>query len=113
MIDGVNSLEDMKRQFTAETLMMNTEAQLRYLSPAKAKAGRSFDKQQGGQVPDEERLEYSMVGVDKYFVNCFNFKAKPDFRKSGGADTEHCEQVTIVPCLCRTGKQAEKITVTS
>jgi hypothetical protein len=68
----VTALEDMKKQFTAETLMLNTEAQLRYLSPAKAKAGRSFDKQ--SQVPDDERLEYSMVSVDKYFVNCFNLK---------------------------------------
>ena len=44
------------------------------------------------QVPEDEQLEYSLVTMDKYFINCFNLKAKPDFRKNGGADTEHCEQ---------------------
>jgi len=61
---------------------------------------RSFDQQQQ-QVPEDEQLEYSLVTMDKYFVNCFNLKAKPDFRKNGGADTEHCEQVLVVKiCVC-------------
>ena len=29
------------------------------------------------------QLEYSLVTMDKYFMNCFNLKAKPDFRKNG------------------------------
>jgi len=88
---GVPGLEEQKALFTSDILMKNTVSQLRYLSPVKAKERRSFDQQQQ-QVPDDEQLEYSMVSVEKYFVNCFNHKAKPDFRKSGGADTEHCEQ---------------------
>uniref|UniRef100_A0A6T8N7S8 Uncharacterized protein n=1 Tax=Hemiselmis andersenii TaxID=464988 RepID=A0A6T8N7S8_HEMAN len=88
---GVPGLESQKALFTADILMKNTVSQLRYLSPVKAKERRTFDQQQQ-QVPDDEQLEYSMVSVEKYFVNCFNHKAKPDFRKSGGADTEHCEQ---------------------
>mmetsp|Transcript_38210 Transcript_38210/g.120330 ORF Transcript_38210/g.120330 Transcript_38210/m.120330 type:complete len:349 (-) Transcript_38210:74-1120(-) len=37
--------------------------------------------------------------MEKYFMNCFNLKAKPDFRKNGGADTEHCEQTVAAALL--------------
>jgi hypothetical protein len=94
--DAIPVLDDLRRQYTSETLMANSDVELRYLSPVKAKAARSFDKQQS-QVPEEEQLEYSIVSVEKYFQNCFNYKAKPDFRKTGGADTEHCEQVRAEP----------------
>jgi hypothetical protein len=50
-------------------------------------------------VPDDEQLEYSLVSMEKYFINCFNLKAKPDFRKNGGADTEHCEQTVAAALL--------------
>ena len=30
--------------------------------------------------------------MERYSVNYFNLRAKPDFRKRGGAQTEHCEQ---------------------
>ena len=88
---GMPHLDTLRRAFTSEELLKNTEVQLRYLSPVKAKERRTFDQQQQ-QVSDDEQLEYSLVTMDKYFINCFNLKAKPDFRKSGGADTEHCEQ---------------------
>ncbi len=95
---GMPHLDALRRAFTAEELLKNTEVQLRYLSPVKAKERRSFDKQQQQQVPEDEQLEYSLVSMDKYFINCFNLKAKPDFRKNGGADTEHCEQ-TVAAAL--------------
>mmetsp|Transcript_43588 Transcript_43588/g.102458 ORF Transcript_43588/g.102458 Transcript_43588/m.102458 type:complete len:552 (+) Transcript_43588:1-1656(+) len=95
---AMGKLDALRRSFTSETLMDNTEIELRYLSPVKAKEARSFDKQQS-QVPEDEQLEYSMVTMEKYFINCFNHKAKPDFRKSGGADTEHCEQTVAAALL--------------
>merc|ERR1711871_1226778 len=33
-----------------------------------------------------------MISFEKYFRNCFNLKAKPDFQKVPGPSTEHCEQ---------------------
>eukprot|EP00291_Cryptomonas_curvata_P000664 CAMPEP_0172181980 /NCGR_PEP_ID=MMETSP1050-20130122/18135_1 /TAXON_ID=233186 /ORGANISM="Cryptomonas curvata, Strain CCAP979/52" /LENGTH=525 /DNA_ID=CAMNT_0012855355 /DNA_START=122 /DNA_END=1699 /DNA_ORIENTATION=- len=89
--DGVTDFEALRRKFTAEKLMTNTEAQLRYLSPVKAKEKRTFDKQQSN-VPEDEQYEYAFVSIEKFFTVCFNLRAKPDFRKMGGADTEHCEQ---------------------
>mmetsp|Transcript_10800 Transcript_10800/g.21684 ORF Transcript_10800/g.21684 Transcript_10800/m.21684 type:complete len:556 (+) Transcript_10800:80-1747(+) len=88
----------LRRAFTSEILMENTQIELKYLSPVKAKEKRSFDKQDT-QVQDDEQLEYSLVTMEKYFINCFNHKAKPDFRKSGGADTEHCEQTVAAALL--------------
>jgi len=95
---GMPHLDTLRRAFTSDELLKNTEVQLRYLSPVKAKEKRSFDQQQQQQMPDDEQLEYSLVTMDKYFMNCFNLKAKPDFRKNGGADTEHCEQ-TVAAAL--------------
>jgi len=87
--DGVNGLEDLRQKWTALKMIHNyTDVRVRYLSPVKAKERRSFDKQQ--QNPNEE-MEYVMLSLEKYFVNCFNLRGKPDFRKMGGAQTEHCE----------------------
>ena len=94
---GMRHLDTLRRAFTSEELLKNTEVQLRYLSPVKAKERRTFDQQQQ-QVQDDEQLEYTLVTMEKYFINCFNLKAKPDFRKNGGADTEHCEQ-TVAAAL--------------
>jgi len=96
--DAIPVLDDLRRQYTSETLMQNLEVQLRYLSPVKAKEKRTFDKQESAG-PEDEQLEYSSVTMEKYFQNCFNFKAKPDFRKTGGADTEHCEQSVAASLL--------------
>jgi hypothetical protein len=60
----------------------------RYFTPAVSKKKRSFEDQ--GSAPQE--WEHTMIGLERYFVNCFNLKAKPDFRKRGGGQTEHCEQ---------------------
>jgi len=88
--DGVNELESLRQKWTALNMLHNhTDVKVRYLSPVKAKERRSFDKQQNNN-PNEE-LEYVMISLEKYFVNCFNLRGKPDFRKLGGAQTEHCE----------------------
>ena len=68
-------------------------AQVRYLSPVKAKEKRSFDKQQQQGQP-EEQMEYQMISTEKYLVNCFNLRAKPDFRRLG--DTQ-C--IRLLPTL--------------
>merc|ERR1712166_1239644 len=80
---GVQELSELQRKFTALGLKGNKAAQVRYLSPVKAKEQRTFDKQ--------EQLEYQMISTEKYLVNCFNLRAKPDFRRLGGTQTEHCE----------------------
>lgn len=87
---GVQELEELQRKFTALGLKGNKDAQVRYLSPVKAKEKRSFDKQQQQGQP-EEQMEYQMISTEKYLVNCFNLRAKPDFRRLGGTQTEHCE----------------------
>ena len=97
VVPSLHILGEADEVFTSEELLKNTEVQLRYLSPVKAKERRTFDHQQQ-QVQDDEQLEYSLVSMEKYFINCFNLKAKPDFRKAGGADTEHCEQ-TVAAAL--------------
>ena len=43
---GMPHLDVLRRAFTAEELLKNTDVQLRYLSPVKAKERRSFDQQQ-------------------------------------------------------------------
>ena len=68
--------------------MGHTEITLEYFTPAVSKQKRTFDEQQNS--PQE--WEHNDVSVERYFVNCFNLRAKPDFRKRGGAQTEHCEQ---------------------
>ena len=68
--------------------MGHTEVTLEYFTPAVSKQKRTFDEQQNS--PQE--WEHNDVSVERYFVNCFNLRAKPDFRKRGGAQTEHCEQ---------------------
>ena len=74
--------------------MGHTEITLEYFTPAVSKQKRTFEE---NQQPQE--WEHNDVSVERYFVNCFNLRAKPDFRKRGGAQTEHCEQ--DVGVLCR------------
>jgi len=88
---GVQELSELQRKFTALGLKDNTKARVRYLSPVKAKEKRSFDKQQQQQGQPEEQMEYQRISTEKYLVNCFNLRAKPDFRRLGGTQTEHCE----------------------
>ena len=68
--------------------MGHGDVTLEYFTPAVSKQKRTFDEQQNS--PQE--WEHNDVSVERYFVNCFNLRAKPDFRKRGGAQTEHCEQ---------------------
>jgi len=63
---------------------------VRYLTPVNAKKKRSFDKEKNNN-PNEEEMEHLLIPLEKYFVNCFNLRGKPDFRRLGGAQTEHCE----------------------
>lgn len=42
-----------------------------------------------------------MVSFERYFANCFNLRAKPDFRKKAGSDTEYCEQTVPAAPLLR------------
>jgi len=86
----MTDLESLRHKWTAMTLLQNhTDVKVRYLSPVKAKQRRSFDKDKQNN-PNEE-LEYSQITLENYFVNCFNLRGKPDFRRLGGAQTEHCE----------------------
>jgi len=94
--DGVNNLDILRRTYTGAKLLANKDVKLRYLSPVKAKARRSFDKQQSD--PNEE-MEWQLISTEKYFVNCFNLKGKPDFRRLGGAQTEHCEMTVPATAL--------------
>ena len=67
--------------------MGHGDVTLEYFTPAVSKQKRTFEE---NQQPQE--WEHNDVSVERYFVNCFNLRAKPDFRKRGGAQTEHCEQ---------------------
>ena len=51
---GMPQLDTLRRAFTSEELLKNTQVQLRYLSPVKAKERRTFDQQQQ-QVQDDEQ----------------------------------------------------------
>ena len=84
---GVGSLDELRSLLSAEALMGHTEVTLEYFTPAVSKQKRTFEE---NQQPQE--WEHNDVSVERYFVNCFNLRAKPDFRKRGGAQTEHCEQ---------------------
>jgi len=90
--DGIHKFDELQADWNFGRLINNTELELRYLSPVVAKKKRSFDQPQQQTPSDEEQLEYSMIPFEKYFKNCFNHKAKPDFRKIPGSETEHCEQ---------------------
>jgi len=88
--DGVHDLDELREAWTAQNLLKkHTEVKVRYLSPVKAKQRRSFDKDK--QNNPNEDLEWSHITLENYFVNCFNLRGKPDFRRLGGAQTEHCE----------------------
>ena len=91
---GVGALDELRSLLSAEALMGHTEITLEYFTPAVSKQKRTFEE---NQQPQE--WEHNDVSVERYFVNCFNLRAKPDFRKRGGAQTEHCEQ--DVGVLCR------------
>jgi len=86
--DGVGSLDELRSLLHAEALMGHADVTLEYFTPAISKQKRSFDDP--SNAPQE--WEHNDVSVERYFVNCFNLRAKPDFRKRGGAQTEHCEQ---------------------
>jgi len=88
--DGVHNLDELREAWTAAKMLKeHTDVKVRYLSPVKAKQRRSFDKEKNNN-PNEE-LEWSHISLENYFVNCFNLRGKPDFRRLGGAQTEHCE----------------------
>eukprot|EP00658_Telonema_sp_P-2_P023286 TRINITY_DN19321_c0_g1_i2.p1 TRINITY_DN19321_c0_g1~~TRINITY_DN19321_c0_g1_i2.p1 ORF type:complete len:569 (-),score=186.04 TRINITY_DN19321_c0_g1_i2:141-1847(-) len=90
---GEAAVSDLQHKFTALKLLENKQARVRYLSPVKAKEKRSFDKQ---AEPGQPELEYQFITTEKYLVNCFNLRAKPDFRRMGGTQTEHCEMALPV-----------------
>ena len=85
--NGVGALDELRSLLSAEALMGHAEVTLEYFTPAVSKQKRTFEE---NQQPQE--WEHNDVSVERYFVNCFNLRAKPDFRKRGGAQTEHCEQ---------------------
>jgi len=84
---GVGALDELRSLLSAEALMGHAGVTLEYFTPAVSKQKRTFEE---NQQPQE--WEHNDVSVERYFVNCFNLRAKPDFRKRGGAQTEHCEQ---------------------
>jgi len=98
--DGVGDQALASRTWTAEALMSEPLAatRLKYVTPAEAKKLLTFD--QDPNQPQQE-VETQMVSFERYFANCFNLRAKPDFRRKAGADTEHCEQVVPAASLLR------------
>jgi len=66
-----------------------SHVKVRYITPVEAKKHRKFD--QKDSVGQEEQLQAHMITFEKFFVNCFNLRARKDFKKLPGANTEHCE----------------------
>ena len=95
--DGVSNLDYLRERYTAASLMNDTSFKLAYYTPADAKAKRTFDTAEEQQKAEEEKYKPHMITFEKYFGNCFNHKAKPDFRKQPGTSTEHCEQFVSAP----------------
>ncbi len=89
---GVTELEKLQAEYTATKLANNTAFSLRYFTPADAKAKRTFDTAEEQQQAQQEQYKPHMITFEKYLKNCFNYNAKPDFKKQPGTSTEHCEQ---------------------
>ena len=97
---GVTALAKLQAKWSSDYLIENmTKHTLRYFTPADAKAKRTFDTQEEQQKAQEEQYKPHLISFEKYFKNCFNYRAKPDFKKFGGVGTEHCEQFVKVADL--------------
>lgn len=90
--NGVTELEKMQKKFTAKNLMQPDykHVEVRYITPVEAKKKRKFEES-NGMPGKEEQLQAHMISFEKFFVNCFNLRARKDFKKAPGANTEHCE----------------------
>ena len=53
----------------------------RYFTPADAKAKRTFETEEQQQQNQEEQYKPHLITFEKYLKNCFNYNAKPDFKK--------------------------------
>jgi hypothetical protein len=97
---GVTGLSELQERWSSDYLIQNlSDHKVRYFTPSDAKAKRSFDTQEEQQKAEQEKYKPHMITFEKYFKNCFNYRAKPDFKKFGGVGTEHCEQFVKVADL--------------
>jgi hypothetical protein len=86
---GVSRLRELQEKWTAEYLVQNvTEHRLQYFTPADAKAKRSFDTKAEQEKAEQEKYKPHLISFEKYFKNCFNHRAKPDFKKFGGVSVK-------------------------
>ena len=94
---GLGNAEALREAFHAARFVEDPAfagVGIEYLTPAVARSKRTFDEADGGASAGAAPVEYehTVINFERYFVNCFNLRAKPDFRKRGGGQTEHCEQ---------------------
>ena len=101
---GVTELEKLQAEYTAANLVNNTAFTLRYFTPADAKAKRTFDTAEEQQQAQQEQYKPHMITFEKYLKNCFNYNAKPDFKKQPGTSTEHCEQFVSAQSVTQPSK---------
>jgi hypothetical protein len=101
---GVTDIESLQVEHTAAKLVNNTGFTLRYFTPADAKAKRTFETAEQQQQDQQEQYKPHMITFEKYLKNCFNYNAKPDFKKQPGTSTEHCEQFVSAPSVTPTIK---------
>jgi|UniRef100_A0A7S4CJB4 hypothetical protein len=87
--NALPELPTLQSKLQAEELMKLTDTKIQYWSPVIAKKRRTFDQKQEG---DEEKFEAQMISFEDWFQECFNHKAKPDFKRMPGYGTEHCTQ---------------------
>lgn len=102
--NGVTDIEKLQAEYTAGKLANNTGFTLRYFTPADAKAKRTFDTAEEQQQAQQEQYKPHMITFEKYLKNCFNYNAKPDFKKQPGTSTEHCEQFVSAQAVTPTIK---------
>ena len=89
---ALGNRDALRESFHAARLMEDpafSDVRIEYVTPAVARSKRTFEEQDAS-APQE--YEHTAISLERYFVNCFNLRAKPDFRKRGGGQTEHCEQ---------------------
>lgn len=87
---GVADLDGLRERFSAARLMEDPayrDVRVEYVTPAVARSRRTFE-----QAQENVEYDHTVIDLERYFVNCFNLRAKPDFRKRGGGQTDHCEQ---------------------
>ncbi|KAH8043507.1 hypothetical protein JL722_15177 [Aureococcus anophagefferens] len=87
---ALGNRDALRESFHAARLMEDpafSDVRIEYVTPAVARSKRTFEEQDAS-APQE--YEHTAISLERYFVNCFNLRAKPLPR--GGGQTEHCEQ---------------------